>query len=217
MRLLLACKSCAAHAHYDRMIRETWGKNVRDADLKFFKGRGSNPHVLYDVGLDCDDSYVGLPEKTWAILRWSVSNNYDYTFLFDTDTFVMPGRLLETKFREHDIYGLFNGEVGKPCVSDGMWAWVSGGVGYWLSRRAAELVVKNPPTHWAEDCSVGQALGPALASGGMRGATDGNYGWHHDHEPYRCSVTKHYCAQGYRRAFDVQWMAAHYRYNVLGR
>ena len=39
----------------------------------------------------------------------------------------------------------------------------------------------------------------------------------HDHEPYRCSVTKHYCAQGYRRAFDVQWMAAHYRYNVLGR
>lgn len=219
MKLLLAIKGCERDQKtgVHQVLRETWVRNVTDADIYFFIGHGSHPLEPDEVRLDCGDAYLDLPAKTRAILKWSLEQNYDFTFLCDTDTYVVPDRLLASGFEEFDLVGLFNGEIGVPKATDGHWAWVSGGNGYWLSKRATEIVVKHEPTHWAEDFYVGQVLAPYFQSGELKAFSDERYGFHHDGEPYRCSVTKHYCTQGYKRQFDVRWMYWHHKVNVLDK
>jgi len=180
VRILLAVKSCQAHciAGYHEAILNTWGKNVPSSvNLQFFIGDTEGYFESKDnqtIYLDAPDDYMSLPLKTKAIVRWSLWNQYDYTFLCDTDTFIIPDRLLRCGFEKFDYSGRFGTEhlAGitfhyqdpKGNYLD-CHPWASGGVGYFLSRKAAEIIVRKQPKVWAEDMFVGQALGPHIQTG----------------------------------------------------
>lgn len=219
MKVLIAIKGCERDQKYGghQVMRETWIQKVVGPDLYFFVGHGDYPLKPDEVRLNCGDQYMDLPSKTREILKWSIERDYDYIFLCDTDTFVMPKRLLSSTFAHFDLVGLFNGAIGVPYATEAKyWAWISGGNGYWLSRTAAKLIAEAPDTgDWAEDRITGQVLGPYFQRKELIAFSDSRYGFHFDSEPYRCAITKHYCTQGYKRPFDPQWMRFHYQLNPV--
>jgi hypothetical protein len=131
MKVLIAILSCHAEDAADRDCRATWLKGAA-ADYRFFRGRGAKRAPLDDeVFLDAPDDYYGLPHKVQAIAGWALDAGYDFSFKCDNDTFVSVPRLLASGFEKHDYSGFYRG----PGPS-----YASGGSGYWLSRRAMEIV-----------------------------------------------------------------------------
>jgi hypothetical protein len=168
MRFLFAVKSC----EYDRqrgahdLIRATWG---RDIDVRFFLGGGRAMAADEELVLAPDD-YPGLPWKTREIARWAVREHYDFVFLCDTGSFVIPQHLATCGFEWYDYSGYWCMRPGSfpytarsknpdcPTVEIPVcYPWASGG-GYILSRKALEIVASSTPMVWAEDMFVGQAL-----------------------------------------------------------
>lgn len=242
MKILLAVKSCHRDAQlkFNQTIRDTWGKDVKNADLRFFMGQAppqysssqgnissQSSSCLDEIHLPCGDAYLDLPAKTWEILRWALKRGYDFIFLCDTDTYVVPERMLSSEFYSADYLGHFGGKIG---VKDGQqlemigepgdfvltWAWASGGCGYWLSSRAAGIVIKDTPKHWAEDCSIGKALGPSIANMEIVAKDDYRYGFNTDGSEMKTEFTSHYCTAGKNRSFDPNWMYQRYNYNSPG-
>jgi len=221
MTLLLAVKSCQTdRARGDhQIIRDTWGRDVKmaDADLRFFIGGPTSSEVFIDETiLNCPDDYHSLPYKTREILRWSVSRNYDFTFLCDTDTYVIPGKLMKTDFRRFDYFGVNGRELGVPFPynapdRDGRgwfiphcYPWASGGFGYFLTQKAARFVIDREPDIWAEDLWVGQIMGPLYRTGQITMANmnqlEGKATWHFPQHVYQ---------SGYNPNFG--WMEKMYR------
>ena len=114
-----------------------------------------------EVLLECSDQYLGLTFKTIESLRWAMERNYDYVLRCFTDTYVFGNRLADSDFQEHDASGWVFG-CG-PCAAhmDSSHTCPLGGSGYWLSARAAQVVIDEPPKHWGEDTTVGFALDKA--------------------------------------------------------
>lgn len=179
MKLLIALKSCIRDLEqgFHQTIRETWAKDFgSQADVRFFVGLGDkNGFVGFqpdEIELLCGDGYDDLPRKTQEICRWSVSEGYDFSFLLDNDTYVIPDLLLKVRFREYDYAGMFGEhppigtifhyrdchEIEHPECHP----WSSGGCGYWLSKKAAKIIADAEVTSWAEDLWVGQVLGPHI-------------------------------------------------------
>lgn len=217
MRLLIAIKSCQEHrlAGHHGSILNTWGKDVpSDVDLRFFIGDAGRfePKSDQTVCLGCPDEYAGLPRKTKAILGWSLWNGYDYTFLCDTDTFVIPNHLLRCGFESWDYSGRFgpSPQIGTTFeyrdehqTIEKCHPWASGGIGYFLSRKAAELVARSWPTQWAEDLHVGQVLGPHIQAGEITAA---------DIPDFECNISWHFPQRKYRCKYDprLRWMETMY-------
>lgn len=200
---LIAVKSCAQDQSqgFNEVIRETWRKDIFDEALVyFFFGRTRNILKPDEVELNCDDGYYSLPQKTLAILRWSLEHGYDFTFLCDTDTFVNPQKLFACGFENYDLTGYIGGNTAGIYFT-----WPSGGAGYWLSRKAAQLIVDAPAyPDWAEDRMVGQILGPAIKAGTITEC-------HHTGFHVEGGITLHYCARGAQRDFDPAWMYQQYK------
>jgi hypothetical protein len=174
-KLLISIKSCRRdwmRGDHD-VIRSTWGKDVPEGvDLRFFMGTES--YRLCTDGdeewLDVKDDYDSLPQKVKAIFKWALEKQYDYIFLADTDTFVIPKRLIALPFQDYDLSGRFGkikpiGETfryidGRDIVYDPCWPWPSGGCGYFVSAKGADYILRTGFTGWAEDIQSGQALGP---------------------------------------------------------
>lgn len=206
MRLLIAVKSCHRDANRGdhKSIENTWWSDAwhAPADCKFFLGE--SPFRQYfswsdEVYLDCKDGYDSLPDKTRNILKWSIAKDYDYTFLCDTDTYLIPRLLLTCGFEKYDIAGRFGQTPalgttfiykndGRGNRIDNCHPWPSGGVGYFLSKKAAQVVVNTEPMSWAEDLYVGQVLGPKIQSGEIIGKDledfEGRISWHFPRRDY---------------------------------
>lgn len=197
IKLLVAVKSCNRHAleGYHQAIRDSWGQDVRPpAELRFFVGMpGDYTNWKPDeTQVHEDDNYDELPRKTRAILRWFLERDYQYIFLCDTDTFVKPDELIRCGFETCDVAGRFghHPEIGTTFEhrdDRGNYVpvchpWPSGGVGYFLSRRAARYVVDTEPISWAEDFYVGQATGPYIQTGELTARDlpkfEANVAWH---------------------------------------
>ena len=217
MKLLVAVKSCKHHlmAGYHDAILRTWGKDIPEGtDLRFFTGScwmfSAAPE---EVTLQVPDDYMSLPYKTKAICDWSVQHGYDYAFLCDTDTFLIPSRLLESDFAGYDYAGRFGAmpKIGTTfnykdaCgIYPNCHPWASGGVGYFLSKKAAELVAQVKPHVWAEDMFVGQVLGPHIQSGEIKA---------YDIPEFECSVAWHFPRRAYgNKVYDPKlgWMEKMY-------
>lgn len=204
MNLLIAVKSCNKHRleGYNDEIRRTWGMDVAPNYLLFFHGEPTfeqNVHQWSDeVILSVKDDYDSLPYKTQAILKFFLLGFYSHIFLCDTDTFVIPEKLLATGFEKYDVSGrygsvypigqTFNFRDDRGNSMPNAHPWPSGGIGYFLSRRAAQVVVDSPITHWAEDVHVGQATGPLIQSGELTACDLPNFeteaSWHFQRRQY---------------------------------
>lgn len=180
-RLIVAVKSC----HRDRdagfhdAIRGTWGKDLkaRGVDVRFFVGQtGDNrrdPLLKSDETMvDAPDDYMNLPFKTRRACQWIVGKIYDNAFFCDNDTYVDVPLLLQLPYEGSDFAGHFcRGPAETTSRFDyrdhmgfypQSYPWCSGGIGYFLSRRAIDLVADTPPMVWAEDMYVGQVIGPEV-------------------------------------------------------
>lgn len=221
-KILVAVKSC----NRDRIdgchvaIRETWGKDFPgNVDVRFFVGRGASELLADEIMVDAKDDLVALPVKVQKIAEHSVASGYDFTFFCDVDTFVIPKRLLDIGFEEFDYVGRFmepgpakpirNFRDGRIGVIPFVWNYASGGVGYFLSKRAAEIVSTMVPAHYAEDFSVGHALGPAIQAGELKVSyphqLDNYAAWHYGVWS-RTGYTWPYSI-----GFDPQWMYDSYK------
>jgi hypothetical protein len=210
MRLLLAVKSCVRDLQNGchETIRRTWGQNARSADLRFFIGRGEATKAD-EVSVDAPDDYDSLPWKTREILRWSLNIGYEFTFLCDTDTFIIPKDLMNSGFEKYDVSGKFctGHPVGSPSFDykdergeyRGVYSWPSGGRGYFVSAKAARVIVDTEPRVWAEDMYVGQVLGPLIQSGEIKAAELKNFVGH---------ISWHYPRSHFEIDFLAGWMRA---------
>jgi hypothetical protein len=220
-KLLIAVKSCLRDVEngYNETIRDTWGKDIKGADLKFFIGDGWDPYNpvspeygnSWSMRLEDDeilmhvrDDYDGLPYKTKWIAYWS-EVRYDHVFLCDTDSYIIPSRLIYCGFQNYDLAGRFGcmpklGSTFDYKDQRGSYPnshpWPSGGVGYFLSKKAAEIVADAEIKVWAEDMHVGQVLGPHIQSGEIKAWDipdfEANISWHfprrqYDNHPYDLS------------------------------
>lgn len=165
MRTLIAIISFqgdAENGNHDK-IRQTWGKDVAaaGADLRFFLGRrDKNYQPKADETLvpwqedgtrQCAHPYwtavEGCCVEYWqvlyrGILEWSISNGYDYTFLGENDTFIVPRKLMKTGFENYDLSGkLMFIYPNRPHVY-----YVEPG-GYFISQKAARAVLATTPNH----------------------------------------------------------------------
>lgn len=134
-------------------IRETWWKDIEPFSHhvtgRFFYGEGGGRDPQSDeVFLPVRDDYASLPQKTIEIAKYALENNYDFCLKVDDDTLVYVDRaVLETlQNPSMDYAGYCSGNI------------ISGGPGYWLSKRALRHVAQFKADHWAEDVSVGICL-----------------------------------------------------------
>ena len=221
MSLLIAIKSChkdKARGCHDS-IRNTWGQHahIADANLVFFLGyviaaqKLENDEVVLNVG----DDYDSLPFKTRNVLEYFLDHSYDYALLCDIDTFIVPYRIPSCGYKNYDYSGRFGsiypiGETfemqdDRNNILHDCHPWASGGIGYFLSREAARIVIETEPTHWAEDLYVGQALGPYIQSGHITAA---------DLPDFEPDVSMHFPRRMYQnRMYDpsLGWMEKMYK------
>jgi hypothetical protein len=181
MRLLIAVESCQDHLErgFHNEIRNTWGKDAKSLgiDVRFFVGDSFKKHEADEIFLDCPDDYHSLPKKTQSICQWAVGKSIDYVYKVDTDTFVIPRKLLMCGFQSYDYVGKIDKPLGETFpyravnrdgiieVHQSCFPWASGGYGYFLSRKAFTKIADVNPTGWAEDLQVGQILGPLYLTG----------------------------------------------------
>jgi hypothetical protein len=147
MKVLIAIPSCHSLRNFEQAVRNTWGKDVVNADLRFFLG---NPKVKAESGevfLDVGDTLHDLSHKMVEICRWALDFDYDFTFKCDLDTLVRPLRLIQSDFYRYDWVGGQNS------------FFASGGGGYWLSRKAMKAVLEHKiEAGPAEDVNTAHAL-----------------------------------------------------------
>lgn len=183
-KLAIAVKSC--HRDLDaglhEAIRGTWGRDAKalGIDLFFFMGRDaqqsdtrrSRRYVNGEVVLECDDDYESLTVKTRRICQWLGGKIFSHLFFCDVDTFVRPNLFKNIGLQWFDYVGDFfehpPGSAPWRYVDergnryDECRGWASGGFGYFLSRRAAEVIAESPSRYWAEDMYVGNTLAPLI-------------------------------------------------------
>src|ERR1700690_2633261 len=165
MRLLIAIKSCKKdkYAGCHDAIRETWGAALPvGVDLLFFMGGDEEPSDMLpdERYLSVDDGYWPSTPKMIAIVKYAVREDYDFSLLCDTDTYLdIPG-LMKTGFENYDYSGALSGGWGRgepdwifgephaghysdhdKILIYPSYSYMSGGHGYIISRAAAKIVV----------------------------------------------------------------------------
>jgi hypothetical protein len=208
--MLIAVKSCQQHQSYHQAIRDTWGKQV--SRMVFFMGGLTGVVPSSDeVLLDCPDDYLSLPLKTKKILEWA-GDRFEYIYLCDNDTFIIPTRLMSLDYDRYDYSGSMDRHCPIGQTKDyrdhigyypNCHPWASGGVGYFLSKKAAQFIAKKTPDVWAEDLWVGQVLGPEIQSGRMTAAhlpkLENYSAWHFK----RTRKYRFYCPEMMYRSFRL--------------
>ena len=175
MKTLIAVMTCHKPEYQDKIEaqRATWVKDLRGADLAFFKGLSVYRNVLGvqppsdEVWLDVDDDYKQLKLKTTAIIRWALKRGYEYVWKVDDDVYLRPERLLALPFFDYcgvavempkppttptHYFGAFSQKPSAKAVCIG---WL-----YGLSRHAMGELLKPEANiyHEHEDIWVGQKL-----------------------------------------------------------
>ena len=161
MHYLIGVTTCHTHKYKAKVLaqRETW---VRDAagviDVRFFYGSGNAqlapPDTVYLT--DVCDSYMGRPSKIRGMCRWALAAGYDWALKTDDDVYIDILRLLNVVPTREDYVGRpveFRDRItGKVTVK------FASGFGYWLSRRAMQVIADAPDFTGLEDRWVAEQL-----------------------------------------------------------
>jgi Galactosyltransferase len=159
-------------------VRETWLKDMCGLNYAFILGEPSVQQVMLveppsDIQMyGVDDGYNALPWKTKFAVQYALNAGYDYLYKCDRDTFVLPRRLMSCGYEQRNYLGHFplhprEGDITSGPDMAGHHVYASGGCGYFLSRKAMEIITNEPVLDWAEDRWVGDTLARA-----------GVHGWH---------------------------------------
>ncbi|RCS49124.1 hypothetical protein DTL42_11310 [Bremerella cremea] len=173
--------------HYDdrrQACRDTWASNLpKEVDLVFLVGdpQAKSAYRVDDVlYCPCPDNYESLPQKTRWFCNWALASaSFDFLFKCDDDTYVAIDRLLSV-LPNRDYVGY---DIG---------GYASGGAGYLLSRRAAQVVsTRMHQLTGAEDVLVQVAL----AAADIPFVADSRFHpWNNQcPRPENTLITSHYC------------------------
>jgi hypothetical protein len=209
MKILFAINSwhVAAQGGFHQVIRETWGKDVSPADLRFFIPRVKDYQLQSDeVFLDVSFDYEQICREVQEMLRWSVQQGYDYTLMASTDSFLLPQKVLNCGFEKYDYAGDFAFNDSVPfgernpepvnCtfmtkegygISRKLYNWCGTGPVRILSKKAAAIIAERTADaefwHAADDIMIGQALAEFIKTGEIIPWRIPNYGgiitWHY--------------------------------------
>lgn len=144
MSLLIVIPSKIEVAQYyrDRVVAcsETWLKDC-PCDFKLFSDA--------DLGVSGDQYNLENDPirtlRTKAMCKYAFDRGYDHLFRCDTDTYVWTNRLLACGFEQHDYIGYCHAIPRHVEVSAGRGLNTAhGGAGFFLSRKAMQLVVDAP-------------------------------------------------------------------------
>jgi hypothetical protein len=144
-----------------KALRDTWLKDIKPfssyVDYKVFFGRPASKTPKPDeVYLDVGDDYKSLSYKLQATCKYALDNGYDFLFKSDDDTWVYFDRLMRSGFECYDQLGWTN------CPHRGdksqCRCFIVGGPGFWLSRKALQMVVNSTIDHYADDLWLGNVL-----------------------------------------------------------
>jgi hypothetical protein len=156
MKLIIGLLSCEQHNDRDDMCRRTWIPKATALGIDVVFLRGGSPSGQAErhgdiLLLPTPTDYRSLPQRTRAFCKWFLETDATRIFKADNDSWVCPERLLAFERWDADLFG---NEPGGHFRG-----WVSGGAGYGLSRRAAEVVAEHLVTPvGAEDKLVTQVL-----------------------------------------------------------
>lgn len=144
MKILISICSCHAYSDRRGAVRDTWLKQLKGADYRFFVGRSEERNAALSpdvVELDCDDSYAGLSEKVRAIFRWSADRGYDFTHKCDDDTYERPDRLLSSGFERYQYSGFVEDrDIHLRAFNFPVYSHPRGGSGYWVDGEAQRIL-----------------------------------------------------------------------------
>ena len=200
MKILIAVKSCQLDMNRGchEAIRRTWGNNLPEGvDVRFFIGGNDTSIQSDEVHLSVDDSYWELTPKTKGIAAYTIRNDYNFVYYCDTDTYLIIPKLLDSSFKNFDFSGghlcstspeqVFGQAYGPLRTERGglisrTYVYLSGGVGFFVSNKAAHALANTLYHFHSEDVWVGQVLGPFIASGELRAGLlhgiEGHCAWH---------------------------------------
>lgn len=181
MKILIAVMSCwLCEVNGDNQsIRDTWRKDLpAGVDFYFFHGSGSSCYPGSDkqysrkdvrsipsdvVVLSTPEAYLHLIERAHELYTGSRDKGYDFVFKCYPDTYVDVQKLLLSGFEQHDYSGHWltapNTPRGDGTVNQ--YGCLGGGEGYWLSKKACELIADAEPIvdPIGEDTWVGEVMG----------------------------------------------------------
>jgi histo-blood group ABO system transferase len=147
--LLIAVLTCEDYRRRADAVRSTWGRDAKN--IVYVIGRPGGPEEVAGdtLYLDCPDSFEGLTQKTFALCRYARAHfDFDRLFKCDDDTFVNVAAL-EAAHCPADFFGYVLSDTlwpgwrthkGLRCAGAFRGPWVSGGLGYFLSRRAVSVL-----------------------------------------------------------------------------
>lgn len=211
MNVIVLIKSCHKYAARRVACRETWLSRLDWADYKFIVGQQDagglkSCQLITDdtVAFDTSDAFPNIAPKICHAFLYALSRDFDFAFVVDDDTYVIPERLKESEYWRHDYAGYvrigdqrFNN--GKPYIQ---------GAGYWVSARAMECAFRSDILRRngiIDDGAVGQAL-----YGRVPFVHDDRYepgpDWH-DRYPEKNNnvITTHKCLPDGMRAIHGLW------------
>jgi hypothetical protein len=90
MKILVAVVTCHKFRSRADAQRETWIKDMRGADLRFFLGEGGDAERPDEVILPVRDDYRSLPQKCKLVFQWALDNGYDWCVKIDDDVYLRP-------------------------------------------------------------------------------------------------------------------------------
>lgn len=184
-KLAILVVSCRKNRHKQQAIRDTWAKDARLAniDVHFIEGHPeqSDAALIEDrLILPVPDTYEYLSHKIWhgvsAALRILDADHY---FKLDDDCLLNVQKLLEFAYEKFDYIGsdvnlgsrtafdwhstaVFNKQLaGLIFEIDPEQTWYDGQGGYFLSRKAANLIASTPLPkyqHILEDYATGRVM-----------------------------------------------------------
>jgi hypothetical protein len=209
MRILVAVYSHSGDSvnGNHQKIRNTWGKHVAPWDVRFMIGHRDAPgwHIQNDEVLlperanrACGNDWLlwnlYYQELTIEMLRWSLEQGYDFTFLCCNDTFIIPSKLKATDFEKYDYSGIFYplSQLGEtfyePFYKRQAYVAADAGTGWFMSRKASEIVLNSTQGEYfgTSDQYTGQVLGPYIKSGTITAKNLDNFhhvaAWHYREE-----------------------------------
>lgn len=151
--LLVGALSGLQHGERRNNCRSTWMADIRrhpGMDAVFLLGSEvvASQRAGDELHLPCENAYETLPQRTRWFCKWAIENtDCEYVFKCDDDTCIAIDRLAAFDPRGRDYIGR---DLG---------GWASGGAGYFLSRRAAQIVAEEMTAETgAEDCCVADVL-----------------------------------------------------------
>lgn len=137
MKLLIAIPTKSDYEYSLRMmaVKDTWLKNC-PVDFKEFSD--------VELGLDPNSETI-RPMRTKLMCKYALDHGYDYIFRVDSDAYVWVDRLLKCGFENHDYIGWCIDYPRHVELMGSAFRTAHGGIGFFLSRRAMQIVVDTPP------------------------------------------------------------------------